>query len=520
MLNMSRISFDWLERRNTLSPNKEAIVDVFTGRHLTFRELNKKANQLANGWRQTWNIKKGDRIAILAKNCPEYLEALFAAAKIGAILVPLNIRLIGQELAYIFINCEPKGLILGEDFLGVISDVKDQINLSNCLLLDGAEATGMTPYESFLDSADDRTPHLEEPNTLDDPQVILYTSGTTGYPKGAIQTHGNILFNSLNANLALDIVSTDVTLCGLPLFHTGGLHVMTTPTLHAGGTVVIQRSFDAEEALQLIDEKRVNTVFFVSTMWLFMCQHENFQKTDFSGLRLAWTGGAPCPMSVIEAYQKKGLSMRQGYGLTEVGPDAMILPAEDAVAKAGSIGKPPFHAAMRIVNEDEVDVPSGEVGELIFRGPTVTSGYWKNPKATAEALFGGWFHTGDLAFMDEDGYAFIVDRKKDMFISGGENVYPVEIEKVIYKHPKVAEVAVFGVPHEKWGEVGHAVVCSKPGEILTEKDIINFLQNKLARFKIPKSVSFIETLPRNLAGKVLKRILREPYWNGMRKRVH
>ncbi|MCK4828177.1 AMP-binding protein, partial [bacterium] len=312
----------------------------------------------------------------------------------------------------------------------------------------------------------------------------------------------------------------DVTFTGLPLFHTGGLHVMTTPTLHAGGTVVIQRSFDAGETLKLIHEKRVNTVFFVSTMWQFMCQHEDFEKTDFSGLRLAWTGGAPCPIPVIEAYQKKGVLFRQGYGLTEVGPDAMILPAEDAVRKAGSIGKPPFHSDLRIVNEDAVDVSVGEVGELIFRGPTVTPGYWNKPEATAEALQGGWFHTGDLAYMDEDGYVFIVDRKKDMFISGGENVYPAQIEKVIYEHPRVAEVAVFGVPDEKWGEVGYASVCPKAGEILTEQEIIDFLQGKVSRFKIPKSVSFMETLPRNPAGKVLKRVLRESYWKDMDKRVH
>jgi len=520
MVDIARISFDWIERRNELTPDKEALVDILTGRCFSYREFNERANRLANGWRQHWGIKKGDRIAILAKNCPEYLEALFAVAKTGVILVPINIRLTGPELTYIFNDCEPKGLIVGEDFLGVISEVKEEINFSNYLLLDGSQEEGMTPYETFLDSADDRTPEIEEPCSLDDPQVILYTSGTTGYPKGAIQTHGNILFNSLNANLALDIVSSDVTLCGLPLFHTGGLHVMTTPTLHAGGTVVIQRSFEAGEALKLIHERRVNTVFFVSTMWQFMCQHEDFEKTDFSGLRLAWTGGAPCPIPVIEAYQKKGVAFRQGYGLTEVGPDATILAADDAVRKAGSIGKPAFHSALRIVNEDQADVHIGEVGELIFRGPTVTLGYWNKPDATAEALRGGWFHTGDLAYMDEDGYVFIVDRKKDMFISGGENVYPVEIEKWIYEHPKVSEVAVFGVPHEKWGEVGHAVICPKTGQTLTEQEIIDFLQSKLARFKIPKSVSFMEALPRNPAGKVLKRVLREPYWGDLDKRVH
>ena len=520
MQEMSRISFDWLERRNELSPEKEAIVDVFSDRRFTYRQFNERAKRLANGWRQTWDIQKGDRVAILAKNCPEYLEALFAAAKIGAILVPINIRLAGPELSYIFNDCEAKGLVLGQDFLEVISDVKREIKVSRYLLLDGGQAEGMTPYEMFLDSVDDRRPLPEEPNSLDDPHVILYTSGTTGYPKGAIQTHGNILFNSINANIALDIVSSDVTLCGLPLFHAGGLHVMTTPTLHAGGTVVIQRAFDAGEALQLIHDRKVNTVFFVATMWQFMCQHEAFEKADLSGLRLAWSGGAPCPLHVIKAYQEKGVLFRQGYGLTEVGPDAMILPAEDAVRKAGSIGKPPFHAALRVVDEDGVDVSSGEVGELIFRGPTVTSGYWNKPEATDEALRDGWFHTGDLAQIDNEGYVFIVDRKKDMYISGGENVYPVQIEKVIYQYPGVAETAVFGIPDEKWGEVGHAVICPMSGLTLTKEEITSFLQDKLARFKIPKSISFMDTLPRNPAGKVLKRVLREPYWKELDKQVH
>lgn len=520
MIDMARISFDWLERREELSPDKMALVDVYAKNSFTFKELNKRANKLANGWRKNWGIKKGDRIAILAKNCHEYLEAFFAVAKLGAILVPINIRLTGMELAYIFNDCQPEGLILGEDFIEVVSQIKDQIHLQNFLLLDKAHYQSMIPYEDFLAAASDTTPELDEPNTLDDPQVILYTSGTTGYPKGAIQTHGNILFNSLNANLALDIVSTDVTLCGLPLFHTGGLHVMTTPTLHAGGSVVIQRAFDSAEALDLIDQKKVNTVFFVSTMWMFMAQHGNFARTDFSGLRLAWTGGAPCPIPTIEAYLEKGVQFRQGYGLTEVGPDAMILPAEEAIRKAGSIGLPPFHSVMRIVNENKENVKCREIGELIFRGPTVTPGYWKNPKATAEAIVDGWFHTGDLAYIDEEGYVFIVDRAKDMVISGGENIYPAEVEKEIYKHPKIAEVAVIGIPDEKWGEVCHAIVCLKPGESLTEKEIIDFLQGKLARYKIPKSVSFMEALVRNPAGKVLKRVLREPYWKGYDKKVH
>ena len=305
MVENARISFDWLERRNELSPDHEALVDVLTGRSFTYRQLNERANRLANGWRSRWDVEKGDRLAILAKNGPEYIEAFFATAKLGAILVPINIRLTGPELSYIFHDCQPKGALLGEDFLETMAQIMGEIDVKNYLLLDGAQADGMQPYEAFLALSDGNTPVLDEENSLDDPHVILYTSGTTGYPKGAIQTHGNILFNSINANVGLDLASTDVTLCGLPLFHTGGLHVMTTPTLHVGGTVVIQRAFDAGEALKIIHQKKVNTIFLVSSMWQFMSQHEDFEKTDLSSLRLAWTGGAPCPIPVIEAYQKK-----------------------------------------------------------------------------------------------------------------------------------------------------------------------------------------------------------------------
>ena len=512
MVAMSRISFDWLERWEELKPDKTALIDVYTNRSYTYREFNRRANRLANGWRDKWGIQQGDRVGILAKNCGEYLESLFAAAKIGAILVPINIRLAGPELSYIINDSEPRGLIVGEDYVAAISEIKHNISGMNYLLLDGSASQDMTPYEDFLESSDDQVPQLQAPVTLDDPQVILYTSGTTGYPKGSIQTHGNILFNSINAILSLDIISSDIFLCGLPMFHTGGLHVQTTPTLHAGGTVVIMRSFDAREALKLIDEGKVNTVFFVYTMWQFMCEHADFHRTNFSGLRMAWSGGGPCPLPVLKAFQDKGVPLSQGYGLTEAGPDATILLAEDSIRKLGSIGKSSFHNSIRIVDDNDTDVSQGEVGEILLRGPTVTPGYWNKPEATAESLKGGWFHTEDLGFMDEEGYYFIVDRKKDMIISGGENIYPAEIEKVIYQHPKVAKVAVIGIPHEKWGEVGHAVVCPKKGEKITEEEITNFLMDKLARFKIPKSVSFMEELPQSPSGKILKRVLKEHFW--------
>jgi len=517
---MPTLSFDWLGKRTLLTPDKVALEDLAQKARFTYREFNSRCNRLANVLRDSLGVERGDRIAILALNCFQYLEVFFAVAKIGAIVVPVNIRLTGHELQYIVNNCRPKVLILGREFFETVAPLKEDLQIQSYLSIEEKPPVWLTSYEDLLSQASSRVPEVSQPVSLDDPHVILYTSGTTGYPKGSIQTHGNILWNAVNTNLALDLLSTDITLTGLPLFHTGGLHVMTTPTLHVGGTVVIQKTFDPGEALSLIHNKRVNTVFFVATMWLFMMQHEAFPKTDFSGLRITWSGGAPCPISVIEAYQKKGICFRQGYGLTEVGPVAMVLGAEDAVRKAGSIGFPPFHSDMRVVDDEDRDVRVGEVGELIFRGPHVTPGYWEDPKATGEAIRNGWFHTGDLAKKDEDGFVYIVDRKKDMIISGGENIYPVEVENVLYRHPKIAEVAIIGVPDEKWGEVGKAIVACKEGQATTEEEILDFLKGKVAKYKIPKSVEFIGSLPRNPAGKVLKRMLREKFWAGYDKRVH
>ncbi|MCF8142851.1 MAG: long-chain fatty acid--CoA ligase [Deltaproteobacteria bacterium] len=520
MVDMARIAFDWLEQRRQLSPNKTALVDLYSGRRFTYRQFNERTNRLANGLREAWGVRKGDRFAILAKNGPEYLEALFAAAKIGAILVPINIRLSGPELVYIFKDCKPKGLILEEDYMETISEIRSEIDVSHILLISRDEYEDMPGYEGFLNLASGEKPVLKKPNALDDPQLILYTSGTTGYPKGAIQTQGNILFNSVNANIGLDIVSTDVNLCSLPLFHTGGLHVMTTPTIHQGGTIVIMRSFEPAEVLKVIHRKQVNTIHLIPTMWLFVIQEPSFGSTDFSGLRLAWTGGAPCPPSVIEALQSKGLLFRQGYGLTEAGPDATLLPAEEAITKAGSIGVPSFHTSLCIVDQRGHEVPQGDVGEVVLQGPAVVPGYWNKPEATEEAFRDQWFHTGDLGYKDEDGYFFLVDRKKDMYISGGENVYPTEVEKTLYLNPKIAEVAVIGIPDEKWGEVGHAVIRLHKGKRMIDKEVFEFCSCRLARYKIPKSVEFVKEIPHNPAGKVLKRILREPFWKDLQKRIH
>jgi fatty-acyl-CoA synthase len=511
MVQTSRISFDWLERRCELSPDKEALVDLSTGRRFTYRQFNHRANRLANGWREKWNIKKGDRIGVLATNCPEYLEALYAAGKLGAILVPINVRLVGEELTYLLQNCDPQGLILGGEFLNLISNVKGNLGVSNYLSLVETTVEDMPFYEDFLTSSSDRTPKLDEPVSLDDPRLILYTSGTTGYPKGAIITNGNILFNCINVILHDEMTSGTINLSCVPFFHIAGLNILTNPTIYVGGTVVIMKSFDAAQVMKVVHERRVNSLFLIPTMWRFICLHQDFDRTDFSGLRIATSGGEAVPLSVIEDMRKKSIALTQGFGLTESGPSSIVQKREDVARKQGSIGLPLFHVDLRIVDENGADIPSGQTGEIILRGPSITPGYWNNPEATAKAIRDGWLFTGDLGFRDEEGHVYIRGRKKDMILSGGENIYPAEIERILGRHPKIAEVAVFGVPDKKWGEVGHAAVCTKAGETLTENEVIDFLRDKLARYKTPKSIFFMETLPKAASGKVIKRILRESY---------
>ncbi|MGH7430014.1 MAG: AMP-binding protein, partial [Candidatus Methylomirabilaceae bacterium] len=304
--------------------------------------------------------------------------------------------------------------------------------------------------------------------------------------------------------------ASDVTLNALPMFHTGGIGLLILPTLHAGATAVIQRKFDPDETVQLIDRHGVTAMLGVPSMYLMLLASEAFARADLSGVRFS-CGGAPCPLTIIEAFRDRGLIFQQGYGLTETAPTCLLIPADDAFRKTGSAGKATMHAEVRVVDDDGRDVPAEGIGEVWTRGPNLFSGYWRRPEATAEAFEDGWFKTGDLARIDAEGFLYIVDRKKDMIISGGENIYPAEVEDVLYRHPAVAEAAVIGVPHARWGEVPHAVVVPKPGLSLSADEVIAFCEGALARYKIPKSVAFTDALPRNAAGKVLKRLLREQF---------
>jgi fatty-acyl-CoA synthase len=356
-------------------------------------------------------------------------------------------------------------------------------------------------------------PRLEYSDTW----AILYTSGTTGRPKGAQVTYGNVFYNAVGMGRAIDLASQDVNLNVLPAFHAGGLGLYAGPIFHAGGALVVMRAFDPGQFLALIEQWQVTVLLLVPSIYLMLAQFPDLSQYDLSSVRHWGSGGSSLPPSLVHTYAEKGIIIQQGFGMTETGPTVFIITKEDAVRKAGSVGKPVLHTDVCIMDREGNLLGPDQVGELCIRGGNVTTGYWNQPQATAEAIVdhpipgGRWLHSGDAAMYDDEGFYYIVDRWKDMFISGGENVYPAEVENVIYHHPAVSEVAVIGVAHPRWQEVGCAVVVVKEGQTLSQDEVIEFCQGKMAKYKIPKSVVFLDALPRTAAGKVLKRELRDTF---------
>jgi len=498
----------WLTKRELLSPDKEAVVDG--GRRLDFRQLNHRVNRLARVLREM-GLSKGDRLSLLAYNCLEWVEVIMASAKLGLILVPLNWRLTGPELAFQLKDSGCGALIFDPELAPLAQECLDRSEIGPRLALGSREVLEAPAYEEALAGQSPAEPHPGVEVGLDDPHIIMYTAGTTGAPKGAVLSQRASFYNALNLDLALDLTSADRDLLVLPMFHIGGIGLFTLPMLYQGGTVVIQRTFDPRECLRLLNEERISLFFGVPAIFLFLIQDPAFDPRVFQGVRLVMSGGAPLPVSLVERYHQAGIVLQQGFGMSEAAPSIATLPKELALDKAGSIGRPVFHLEARVVDPEDREVTPGEVGELVMRGQNLMEGYWNRPEATAEAFKGGWFHSGDLARMDPVGCLYIVDRKKDMFISGGENVYPAEVENALYELDQVAEAAVIGVKDERWGEVGRAVVVLKEGRELSSQALLAALKGRLARYKIPKSVVFTRALPRNAAGKVLKARLKEDF---------
>ena len=500
---------EWPLRWAVRSP--EGIALKFGDLELTKKEFNLRVNRLAHAL-QEQGIRKGERIAVLMANSNVFMEILFAASKIGALMVPLNFRLAAPELEYILNDSDPKMLIYSPEFLSLADALRGKSpNISKyiCESPGGSEAD--QDYEAWIKGKDDSEPVPESEVGLEDPHFIMYTSGTTGRPKGAVVRQGQTQWNAVNAIHTYGIDQTEVAICCAPLFHIGALHASATPNMYAGCKLVIQRFFDPAGVIKLIEQERATSMFGIPVMFLFMTQVPEFAEADFSSVKWLIAGGSPCPKPLIDVYLKKGVTFNQGYGMTETATAITALRPEDAIRKIGSCGKPVFHTDVRIVDLEGRDLPTGEMGEVLVKGPNVIKEYWRKPKETAETIENGWLHTGDMGYLDDEGYLFLIDRRKDMYISGGENVYPAEVEDVIMGFSEVADVGVIGVPDERWGEVGLAVVVKNPGVEVTEEQIIANCQGKLAKYKIPKKVAFTEALPRTLTGKILKKDLRAQF---------
>ena len=503
---------DLLSKRADLTPDRIALVELETGNRYTYAELNKRANRLANFMRNHLGVGKGDRVSILAKNSITYIDLFYGLPKIGAIFAPFNWRLTTKELEYMVNDLEPKVLMCEPEHVEVLEELRAQTQIEHFVTMRGAHFEGALALEDPLEKSSADEPERPEMDG-ESPYCILYTSGTTGYPKGAIIPHRQILYNCLNTVASWGLKETDISPVYTPLFHAGGLFAFLTPLLYLGGRIVLARDFDPQASLQWILEEDCTVILGVPTLFQMWMDSDYFEEADFKHVHFFISGGAPCPPKLMNAWRdKKGIIFRQGYGLTEVGANCFSMTDEDSVPKTGSVGKPIFHSKMRIVDPvTGQKVPDGESGELLIWGPHVCLGYWRNPKATAESIQDGWFHTGDMVHKDAEGFYYIDGRYKDMIKSGGENIYAAEVEAVYKKHAAVKDAALIGKPHEKWGEVGLMVMILEEGECVTEEALKNFALESLAKFKIPKEVIFVEELPYTAYGKVEKAKLREKY---------
>ncbi len=481
---------DWASKWAEYTPNKVAVKEYRPARSLTYQELNNQANSLAHYLVHDLKVGKGERLMVLAEHSIEYVALFSMTQKTGITLVPVNFRLSGSEIDYLISDSEPRLLIAERKFADLVSSLKANIEI---LWLDDLfSQLNNSEYQRF------EAVELEE----DHPAFILYTSGSTGFPKGAIYSHKMLLWNSLNTSQSLEITPADLTINCMPPFHTGGWNVLVTPMLHRGATIGLMNKFDPDFLLELMEQEKSNLFMGVPTMLKMMADSEKFKSVSLDAMRYFIVGGEALPLEVIDTWHRKGVKIRQGYGLTEVGPNLTSLHQDDAEQKIGSIGKPNFYVEYKIVDEQGCRVEPNEVGEFCLKGPMVTPGYWRNEEASQKAIVEGWFHTGDLVKEDNDGYLYVVDRKKCMFISGGENVYPAEIERVLRAVYGVDEAAVIGVKDAKWGEVGKAFVTMKPGCSFSESLLREHCANHLAKFKVPRYFEVLDELPKNGSGKI------------------
>jgi len=495
------VAEDWIAHHARFMPQAAAAHDLASGRRFTYAAFDDRIGRAARWLKTALGVRQGDRVAVLSMNDTDVFELQFACRRLGAIFLPLNWRLAVPELEFICKDATLTVLIHGDEFANEAAQVVRLAGVPNSANLANGKPSA---YEAGLAAA---TGDLDPPMLdLDDTWTIMYTSGTTGRPKGAQITYRMCVFNAIQCTMTVGLTAQSKNLVFLPTFHTGGLNVYANPTFHTGGCNVVMRSFDPALFLRLLSDKELHLTHLlgVPTNFLMLAQEPGFASADLSHIVCIGVGGAAAPLALIEEYGRKGIMLQQGWGMTETGPLGLMLSGDKALAKVGSSGLPPLYVRLKICDPEGNEVPRGQTGELMIKGPTVMPGYWNRPEANRAALIDGWLHTGDAARQDEDGYYYIVDRWKDMFISGGENVYPAEVENVIYQLDGVLENAVVGIPHQKWGEVGRAYVVLKPGANLDDEAVLQHCGSQLARYKVPKEVRFLDELPHNATGKVLK----------------
>jgi acyl-CoA synthetase (AMP-forming)/AMP-acid ligase II len=499
-----------LTKRSKISSNKEAFVEFEKQRRFTFLALNRRCNKTANALLGL-GVKPGDRVATLCKNGIEFVESYFALAKIGAVMVPVNWRLVANEANYILTDAGVTVLLFDTVFNELVGQVKDTNSaIEHYVSIGSSSPSYASDYDELADQAGDSEPAIGGGD--DDLLFIMYTSGTTGHPKGVMHSHNNMLWAEFTSLVTSDMQNDDRFLMPMPMFHVGTL-IPVSQLVHRGATGVIMRELDLPEMFKAIEQEKITITMSVPALLQFMLMTPEFEKTDMTSIRWIATGAAPVPVSLLKEYEGLGIMIYQAYGLTEsCGPGTLLLPG-DGEGKVGSCGKPQMHTEARVVRADgsEVDGNGEEIGELILSGKHIMLGYWNKPEATAEALRDGWLHTGDLCSIDSDGFITIRDRMKDMIISGGENIYPAELENILAACSEVQEAAVIGLASAKWGETPLAIVVAAPGQSPTAESLINYCKQNLASYKIPQLFEFVDTLPRNPSGKLLKPQLREQF---------
>jgi fatty-acyl-CoA synthase len=510
------------ERRAQLTPDRVGLVDADTGQEFTYAELERRANRTARLLREN-GVGEGDRVAVISRNRPALVDLYFATAKLGAILAPLSHRLAADELAEMLGEIEPRTLVVETPFFETVDTAVSEGNFTVSQLLglrsedysagDSFDGRDLAWYEEARPADDSSVEQADL--ALSDPHLFLHTGGSTGLPKQVVQTHGGIMWNAFNTILTWGLRPDDTTPMVFPFFHTGGWNVLTIPFFHLGGTVIISRDFDAGDVLSLVEGYEASVLVAVPAVLRFMTEHEGWAETDLSSLRFVKSGGGPCRDAIIEAWSERDISISQGYGLTECGPNNFAMPDNFPREKTDSIGMPCLYVDARVVDEDGTELPPGEVGELELASPHAGDRYWRN-EAETEAAFGArdgeddaWVSTGDLARIDEDGYFHIEGRKKNMYVSGGENVYPPEIEDVLTDHPNVDEAVVVPVSDERWGQVGKAVV--EGDDSLTLEELQAFMDGRIAGFKVPKHLAFVDSMPMSGPSKIDRQAIEEEF---------